>query len=113
MFFRRKRDSLDMLGMLMEDVCSHVFAIGGTGSGKTSVLKILLRDILRRGGPNVGGIFAAVKPDEFSNIYGILSAANALDRLVHLRPGMFRYNFLAFELTQTAAGSPRTATNLL
>ncbi|MEM8669444.1 MAG: TraM recognition domain-containing protein [Planctomycetota bacterium] len=99
--------------MSLDDICSHVFAIGGTGSGKTSVLKILLIDILRRGGNGVGGIFAAVKPDEYANIHRILAEAQALDRLIHLQPGRFTYNFLSFELTKTAAGSPRTATNLL
>lgn len=111
-FFRRRRDSLDLLGMSLDDVCSHVFAIGGTGSGKTSVLRILLIDILLRGGTSVGGLFAAVKPDEFSNVRRIIEDGNALSRLVHLKAGSFTYNFLAYELTRPN-GSPRTATNLL
>ncbi|RCS46476.1 hypothetical protein DTL42_16090 [Bremerella cremea] len=110
--FWKARDSLDLLGISLEDVCSHIFAIGGTGSGKTSVLKILLRDILRRGGPNIGCLWCCVKPDEAANACRVIELAGAQDRLLILVPGEFTYNFLSFELTRQN-GSPTTATQLL
>lgn len=108
--FPKGSDSLDKLGMSIEDACSHILAIGGTGSGKTSVLKILLIDILRRGGRNVGCLWAGVKPDEVENFKKIIAAAGAKDRMMILTPGLFTYNFLAHEMS---VGSPRTATQLL
>lgn len=108
----RKPDALDLLGMTLEDVSSHIFAIGATGSGKTSVLKILLRDILRRGGPSVGCLWCCVKPDEAANARRVIELAGALNRLLHLVPGQFTYNFLAYELSRPG-GSPVTATQLL
>ena len=110
--FWRERDSLDLLGMTLEDVCSHIFAIGGTGSGKTSVLKILLRDILCRGGSSIGCLWCCCKPNENINALRVIKLAGADDRLMHLVPGKFTYNFLSHELTRPA-GSPSTATALL
>lgn len=108
----RKRDMLDLLGMQLEDVCSHLIAIGGSGSGKTSFLKVFLIDVLKRGGSTCGALFAAVKPDEFEHANRVIEAAGAGDRLVHLQPGKFTYNFLAYELSRPG-GSPQTASDLL
>ncbi|MCA9178414.1 MAG: type IV secretion system DNA-binding domain-containing protein [Planctomycetales bacterium] len=111
MFFR-KRDTLTQLGMSSEGVCSHLFLVGGTGAGKTSVLRLLMRDILKRGSQGVGVLWAAVKPDEFDNAERVAKAARCQDRLVRLTPGAFRYNFLAYELLRPG-GSAVTATKLL
>lgn len=110
--FRREQDTLDLLGMSLEDVSSHIFAIGGTGSGKTSVLKILLRDIIRRGGTSIGCLWCCVKPDEAVNASRVIEMAGASERLMHLTPGKFTYNFLAYELMRPN-GSPTTVTQLL
>lgn len=109
---RGKRDMLDLLGMSLEDVYSHLIAIGGSGSGKTSFLKVFLIDVLKRGGQECGCLWAAVKPDEFDNAKRVIEAAGAADRLVHLQPGNFTYNFLAYELSRPS-GSPQTAADLL
>lgn len=110
-FGRRRHDSLDMLGMSQEDLCSHVLAIGGSGSGKTSVLKVLLVDIFRRY-QRTGAIVAAVKPDEFENMRRIAELAGVSTRLVRLAPSTFTFNFLAWECGRPG-GSPRTAAALL
>lgn len=107
----RRRDTLDMLGISQADLCSHVLAIGGSGSGKTSVMKVLLVDVLRRY-KNTGSIVAAVKPDEMDNWRNIAQLAGVSNRLVRLAPKTFTYNFLAWECSRPG-GSPRTAAALL
>lgn len=109
-FSRVPNDTLTHMDMSLDDVCSHLIAIGGTGSGKTSVLKKVLADTLRRGGSNVGCLWAGVKPDEFETFHQVMRSAGAMDRAIHLKPGEFTYNFLAHELE---VGTPRTATQLL
>ena len=109
-FRKRHQDSLDLLDMQLEDVCSHMLAVGGTGSGKTSILKNTLTDVFRRGGRQVGCLWAGVKPDEMQTFLSVVNAAGVADRAIILTPGKFTYNFLAYELQ---VGSPRTATKLL
>ena len=111
MFLRRKRkrDSLDELDMQITDLLSHLIAIGGTGSGKTSTMIKILIDVFRRGGTDIGCLWAGVKPDEIENFLKVMKHANALDQVIVLTPGEFTYNPLAFELE---VGSPNSATEL-
>ena len=108
----RRRDSLDMLDMSLTDICSHVLAIGGSGSGKTSVLKVWLVDVFRRGGKSVGAIVAAVKADEWDNMQAIAKRAGVTNRLVRLAPKTFTFNFLAWQLSQPGS-TPQSAASLL
>ncbi|QDS91435.1 AAA-like domain protein [Roseimaritima multifibrata] len=104
----RRPDSLKMLGLSTEDICSHIFAIGASGSGKTSLLKILMEDIIRR---DVSVLWACVKADESENAIRVIKKAGKEHKLKHLVPGKFTFNFLYFELTRTG-GTPATATQL-
>lgn len=107
---RQSSDMFQLMDMSLIDLCSHVLVIGGTGSGKTSLLRRLLIDALSRGGERIGGIFCCVKPDEARNFAWIAAYAGAEKRSIILRPGKFRYNFLAYEMQ---VGDHTTATKLL
>lgn len=110
---RRKRDSLDQLGLRPIDLCSHVLLMGGSGSGKTSVLKIMLVDIFRRGGDRIGALFAAVKADDWEMVQRVARLAGVSNRLVRLSKSTFTYNFLSWELNRKPGGSPQSASKLL
>ncbi len=110
MFFRsRRRDVLAELGMSIDDICSHVFAIGASGSGKTSILRILMTAILNHG---VGCIWCCVKADEAANAIQVIRGTKMRHRLRHLVPGKFTFNFLSYEL-EREGGTPSTAARLL
>ena len=111
---RYRQDMFDLMNMSLDDLSSHLLAIGGTGSGKTSKLRLTPRDAFRRGGDQIGALWAGVKPDEYANALAVVRSAGCEDRLLHLKPGNgFTYNFLAYELNDRPGGNAVTATNLL
>jgi hypothetical protein len=110
MWFKKRRrfSALSMLGLdeLMA-LCSHLFLIGGSGSGKTSALKIIMAEIIDRG---VGCVWGCVKSDEAENAISVINSTSMRDRLLHLVPGEFCFNFLSYELHRdggTAASAAR------
>ena len=110
LFRRRRQNPLGMLGLSdAASLCSHLFLMGGSGSGKTSILRILMSEIINRG---VGCLWLCVKNDEAQNAIGVINSTTMRDRLIHLAPGQenCRFNFLAWELQK---GSPTTAARLL
>ena len=110
-FFRRKRKSaLSMLGLNdLIALCSHIFLIGGSGSGKTSTIKILMADVINRG---VGCVWGCVKNDEAANAISVIRSTSMRNRLIHLVPGKFCFNFLSYELNRVG-GTPDSAARLL
>ena len=110
-FFRRKQQTaLSMLGLNdLISLCSHIFLIGGSGSGKTSALKIIMQDIFNRG---VGCVWGCVKADEAANAISVINSTSMGERLIHLVPGKFCFNFLSYELTRNG-GTADSAARLL
>ncbi len=107
---RRRLSALAMLGL--EDLmalCSHIFLIGGSGSGKTSALKIIMAEILDRG---VGCVWGCVKSDEAENAISVINSTSMRNRLLHLVPGKFCFNFLSYELGRKG-GTADSAARLL
>ncbi len=110
-FLNRKRlSALSMLGLddLMA-LCSHLFLIGGSGSGKTSALKIIMAEILDRG---VGCVWGCVKSDEAENAISVINSTCMKDCLLHLVPGKFCFNFLSYELSREG-GTADSAARML
>ncbi len=89
-------------------ICSGMFLLGTTGSGKTSVLRILMQAILNH---HVSCLWCCVKQDEADNAQAVIESTVMRDRLLRLRPGEFTFNFAAYELSRTG-GSPATLTRL-
>lgn len=109
MFRRRSPPGiLNQLGMSLEDCASSVFLTGTTASGKTSVMKILVHAVLNR---YVGCIWACTKANEGANAAKVIGASVMRDRLLHLTPGHFTFNFAHYELTRPG-GSPASLARL-
>ena len=112
MFFRKRKQQTALESLELNDLrslCSHMFLIGSSGSGKTSVIKILMREILDKG---VGCLWGCVKNDEAENAIGVIKSSAMRNRLIHLVPGKFTFNFLAYELNRVG-GTPDSAARLL
>ena len=107
---RKRQTALSMLGLddLMA-LCSHIFLIGGSGSGKTSALKIIMAEIINRG---VGCVWGCVKSDEAENAISVINSTFMRNRLLHLVPGQFCFNFLSYELSRRG-GTADSAARLL
>lgn len=103
-------DVLHRLGLTEHDLCRHFFLCGETGSGKTSVLRILLKAFLWMVYP--GGVHCCVKADEAHWICKLVRTTPMRDRLLHLVPGQFTFNIAAYELCRQG-GNPETFTRLL
>lgn len=97
MWFRRppSRDALDALGMSVEDACSHLFLVGTTGSGKSSILRIVMQAMLQRA---VSVVWSCVKNGEADEAQKIIRSTIFRDRLLRLTPGHFTFNFVSYEL---------------
>ena len=109
-FFRRRQPTMRKLGIpSLASLCSHFLALGSSGSGKTSVIKLLMQDVFDLGASCVWG---CAKSDEAQNAIDVISKSKMKQHLLHLVPGKFRFNFLAYEL-QRRGGSPATAARLL
>jgi len=103
-----RHDVLGQLGMTLEDVASSVFLTGTTGSGKTSVMKILAYSVLNFG---VGCLWACAKASEAANAAAVIGATVMRDRVLRLVPGQFTFNFPYFEVTRPG-GSPASLARL-
>ena len=102
---------LEYLGLDEEDFCRHLFFCGETGSGKTSAIRILLKAVLWLDAP-IGAIHACVKADEAEGICRLVEDTPRADDLVRLKPGAFRFNVAAYELTREG-GTPESLTRFL
>ena len=112
MWFRKRKTQTPLAALGLDelaDLCSHIFLIGGSGSGKTSCLKIIMQEIISRG---VGCVWGCVKNDEAANAINVINSTPMRDKLVHLIPGEFTFNFLSHELTRKS-GTPDSAARLL
>lgn len=105
----RRSELLDQLGITREVLHHHLFAIGQTGSGKTTILRQLLAAICDRYQP--GAVHGCVKADEAELICDVVSSTRMRDRLIHLRPENFSFNFVGYELSRPG-GSPASLTKL-
>ncbi len=101
---------IDYLGITAQDLSRHFFLCGETGSGKTSVLRILLEAVLNRYRP--GGLHCCVKADEAEWICELIESTSMRDRLLHLQLGKFHFNVAGFEMGRIG-GSPESLTRLL
>lgn len=101
---------LNRLGLTEHDLSRHFFLCGETGSGKTSVLKILLEAYLWLACP--GAVHCCVKADEADWVCELVESTPMHDRLMRLVPGQFTCNVAAFELGRQG-GTPETLTRLL
>ena len=106
---RRGQGVLDALGLQLEDICSGVFCFGATGSGKTSVNRVLMQAILNH---YVTCLWGCVKGEEADNAQAIITSSVMRERLVRLAPGGFTFNFVSYELTRPG-GNPASLTRLL
>ncbi|MEZ6098152.1 MAG: hypothetical protein R3E01_04200 [Pirellulaceae bacterium] len=112
---------MDRFGLELEDVCSGIFAFGTTGSGKTSVLRLLMDDIVNTPfqrhyrGPvqAVAGLWCCVKKDEADNALAVLGHTGMRDRVQHLVPGHFTFNFVSYLLNEQEGGNPAALARLL
>ena len=93
-------DVLSQLGMTLEDFASSVFLTGTTGSGKTSVMKILAYAVLNLGS---GCLWACTKANEAANAEAVIQATVMRDRLLRLVPGRFTFNFRILSFRDQAA----------
>ena len=123
MFLRKKRryaSELDRIGLSIMDICSGVFAVGTIGSGKTSVLAVLLKSVLNftdeattsSQAKRVTCLWCCVKGDEADHAEEVIKSTVMADSLMRLVPGHFTFNFVAAELTREG-GSPASLTRLL
>lgn len=118
---RRNSNEIDRLNLEILDICSGLFAMGTTGSGKTSVLRLLMQSIVdypyqrHYRGPvkSVAGLWCTVKEDECENALSVLGKTKMRDRVKHLVPGEFTYNFVAYELNNKKGGNPASLARLL
>lgn len=101
---------LHNLGLTAHDLSRHFFFCGETGSGKTSVIRILLSAYLWLECP--GALHCCVKKDEAEWICALVRSTPMADRLLHLVPGQFTFNVAGYEL-QRPGGSPESLTRLL
>lgn len=116
----RSVSGLDRLGIELMDICSGLFLMGTTGSGKTTALRILLSWILsaahlkeyRGDVKHVTMLGCCCKADEADNLLSVVAGTPMADRAQRLVPGEFTFNVAAYELMRPG-GSPATLTRLL
>ncbi len=101
---------LSYLGLTQQDLTRHFFLCGETGSGKTSVLRLLLKAVLNQFYP--GGLHCCVKADEAEWVCQLVRKSAMRERLLHLRLGEFRFNIAGFEMGRQG-GSPESLTRLM
>ncbi|MEM8944778.1 MAG: TraM recognition domain-containing protein [Planctomycetota bacterium] len=109
---RRKRTIFHDMELDYPSIFEHLAIFGGSGSGKSSFLLVAAIAAFRLGGERLGCLWAAVKSEEKEAFFRVMKEAGALDRVIHLVPGSFAYNFLAWELMRKG-GSYATAMELL
>ncbi len=101
---------LRRLGLTEHDLSRHFFFCGETGSGKTTVMRILLEAYLWLVCP--GAVHSCVKVDEAEWICALVRSTPMRNRLMHLIPGQFTFNVAGFEMGREG-GSPESLTRLL
>lgn len=117
---RAKPPLEQFLGLDIQDICSGVFAMGTTGSGKTSVLRILLKWVLNHPfhpsyrGPvrDISALWCCCKADEADNAESVITTTAKSSAMRRLSPGNFTFNFVGYELTRPG-GSPASLARLL
>jgi hypothetical protein len=99
----------DRDGISMHQAYEGIFAIGGTGSGKSSTLQHLMLSLMQRG---AGMLFLTAKADDFATIGELAMEAGRESDLVRFAPGeRWRFDFLNYELT--TPGGPVAAVQLI
>lgn len=90
-------------------ICSHLFLMGASGSGKSSAIRRIMPELLDAGH---SCIWFGVKASEAQTALDVIGSTRMRDRLIHLRPGSFTFNVAAFEMGRVG-GSPATFARLL
>lgn len=88
---------------------SHIWLTGGSGSGKSSLIELIMRDVLDMG---VSCLWFGVKTSEAVEASRIIGESRQRDRLIRLVPGAFTMNVAAIELSRPG-GTPATLTRLI
>jgi hypothetical protein len=87
-----------------------IFAIGGTGSGKSSTLNHLMLEFMERG---AGMLFLTAKSDDYATIARLAREAGRETDLIRFAPGeQWRLDFLNYELS-SPGGSVGTAAQFM
>jgi type IV secretory pathway TraG/TraD family ATPase VirD4 len=87
---------LDILHLDDRNVCEHVFLLGATGSGKTSIVKRMMTEMLRF---DVGCVWLAVKPEEPLNAAKIAYKAGRRDVKL-FKVGETKFNPVAYNFAK-------------
>lgn len=102
-----------MLRMLhlesLPKLTSHIFLMGASGSGKSSLLKLLMRELLNSG---LGCVWFSVKSSEPEEAIAVIKSTQMRNRLIHLVPGQFTFNVASYEMSRPG-GSPASFARLL
>lgn len=107
---RNKWPTLSKLGLTTpRSLTSHLWLTGGSGSGKSSLLELIMHDVLDMG---VSCMWFGVKSDEADSAVRIIEASRQRDRLIRLVPGEFTFNVAAYELGRKG-GNPASLMKLI
>lgn len=103
----------------LEDLYSltgHLWVQGGTGAGKSSLIKLICEDFLRRGRarkPSTSCIWFSVKSSEPDDAADVIRAAGLEHTIMRLTPGTFTFNVASWVLTRPENGEPAALAELL
>lgn len=89
-----------------QKLTSHVFLMGASGSGKSSLIKRVMKELLDCGFPC---IWFTVKNSEPIDALHLIGSSKMKHRLIHLKPGYFTFNFAAYELGRVGGGAASLA----
>ena len=98
--------NLSKLGLTTpRSLTSHLWLTGGSGSGKSSLLELIMHDVLAMG---VSCMWFGVKSDEADAAVRIVSESRQRDRLIRLVPGEFTFNVAAYNSDAKAVARQRS-----